>query len=74
MLDKYLAIKQSDEFKNSLMDRLMTLVHDFQQASGYSDIFIPMMKKLSRSYANYSARLEAANDKFLAKYPDAARL
>lgn len=72
-LDVYLACKQSDEYRNSPACKLQTLLQDFQRTSGYLDVFLPAMKLLSPSYADYSAAMEQANEQLLAQYPDIAR-
>lgn len=50
MLEQYIAFKQSDEYKNSPAYKLQKLFAVFNQESGYYDIFIPAMKRLSQSY------------------------
>ena len=74
MLTQYLAIKQSEEYKRTPLYRLQTLLKEFYGASGYYDIFIPAMKRLSPSYAAYIRQMEAANEKLLAAYPEIAGL
>ncbi len=74
MLTQYLAIKQSEEYKQTPPYRLQTLLKEFNSASGYYDIFIPAMKRLSPSYAAYIRQMEAANEKLLAAYPEIAGL
>ncbi len=70
MLDQYLAFKLSDEFRNSPIFRIQSLLKEFNSTSGYYDIFIPAMKRLSTSYAEYYKQLEIANNKLLQQYPD----
>lgn len=60
---------KSDAFRNSPSYRLMTLMKEFCSASGYYDVFIPALKELSPSYAEYYKKLEAANEKLIARYP-----
>mgnify|MGYP000447866506 CR=1 FL=1 len=72
VLEKYIALRQSEEYRNSPAYRLMAYIKAFNQASGYYDVFIPAMKELSPSYAEYSKKLEMANKKLLAEYPDIA--
>ncbi|BCN29081.1 MerR family transcriptional regulator [Anaeromicropila herbilytica] len=74
MLEQYLAFRQSDEYKNSPMYQLQCLLQEFNRTSGYNDIFIPAMKRLSVSYAEYSRQLVIANEKFLSKYPEAEKI
>ncbi len=68
-LDEYLAFKRSEGYRDSLPGKLEALMKDFVRSSGYYDVFIPAMKKLSPSYAEYLQRMEAANEKLLIKYP-----
>lgn len=70
ILEQYLAFKQSDEYKNSPAYKLQKLLAAFNQESGYNNIFIPAMKKLSQSYRDYHEAMEKANEVFLEKYPD----
>lgn len=58
----YLEYKQSEEYKNSPAYRLTELMKEWNQESGYYDIFIPALKELSSSYAEYCRKLENAND------------
>lgn len=67
-LKQYLEYKQSDEYKNSPVYKLQELFAKFNQESGYYDIFIPAMKKLSYSYRQYYESMEEANKVFLEKY------
>ena len=48
MLEQYMEFKQSDEYKNLPAYKLQKLFVTFNQESGYNDIFIPAMKKLSQ--------------------------
>jgi len=74
ILDQYLAFKQSDEFKNSPVYKIQSLLKEFNSTSGYYDIFIPAMKRLSTSYAEYYKQLEIANEKLLREYPEIEKL
>ncbi|MEG2822241.1 MAG: MerR family transcriptional regulator [Lachnospiraceae bacterium] len=74
ILDEYLAYKQSTKYKNSPVFQIKSLLKEFNCTSGYYDVFIPMMKQLSPTYANYYAQMEIANDKLLAQYPAIANL
>ena len=73
IMEQYLEYRRSDEYKNSPAYKLQTLLKEFYQTSGYYDIFIPAMKKLSLAYAEYYKQLEAANKKFLTLDPEAAQ-
>lgn len=74
MLEQYLAFKQSEEYKNSPVYKIQSLLKKFHSTSGYYDVFIPAMKRLSPSYAEYYRQLEVADKKLLQRYPDIARL
>lgn len=73
ILERYMQLKQSDEFKTSPGYRLQEHLRKLNSESGYDTIFIPAMKKLSRSYRKYYDKLEKANEVFLSKYPNEAR-
>jgi UDP-N-acetyl-D-mannosaminuronate dehydrogenase len=74
ILKQYLAYKQSDDYKNSPAHKIMSLMKDFNNASGYNDVFIPALRELSSSYDEYYKQLEIANEKLLAEYPDIKKL
>ncbi|MHC1719777.1 MAG: MerR family transcriptional regulator [Clostridiaceae bacterium] len=73
-LDKYIEYKQSEEYKNSPLYKVQVLMKEFNKTSGYYDVFIPAMKKLSASYAEYYRKMETANEKLLARYPEIEKL
>lgn len=74
MLKEYLAFKQSEEYKNSPLYKIEILLKKFNSTSGYYDIFIPAMKKLSVSYSTYYAQMEIANERLITKYPEVVDL
>lgn len=74
MLEQYLEYKQSEEYKQSPVYKLQRMVKEYNRTSGYNDVFIPAMKKLSRSYAKYYEQMENANEKLLLQYPEIAAL
>jgi len=74
ILEHYLAFMQSDEYKKSLAYQMKSLLIEFNQTSGYYDVFIPAMKKLSPSYAEYCKQSEIANEKLYARYSEARKL
>ncbi|MBP8989740.1 MAG: hypothetical protein KBG64_05920, partial [Clostridia bacterium] len=49
---------------------LMKIMRSFCETSGYYDIFIPAMRKLSPTYEAYVQQLLKANDAFLERFPD----
>lgn len=70
----YLAYRQSEEYRNSAAGRWMECMREFQKASGYTEVFLPAMRRLSPSYAEYCRRMERANKLFLERYPEAEEL
>lgn len=74
MLVQYLEYKKSDEYENSPASKLMELMKEFNSSNGYNDIFIPAMKQLSSSYAEYYRQMEVANKKLLEQYPEFEKL
>lgn len=71
-LDQYIAYKNSDEYRKSSAYKLKELLKEFNKVSGYYEIFIPNMKKLSPQYAKYNAKLEASNTVLISNYPGIA--
>ncbi len=71
ILEQYMEFKQSDEYKKSSAYKLHELFLTFNQESGYYDIFVPAMKKLSQSYRDYHEAMLLANEVFKEKYPNA---
>lgn len=67
---EYNKLRQTDEFKNSPAFRLMEYMKSFCANSGYNDIFIPAMRKLSPIYNEYYERLIEANNKFVELYAE----
>ena len=68
-LEQYMALKASDEFRDSPAYRLQAHMQKLNRENGYDDVFIPAMKKLSPSYRQYHDGLARANEIFLQKYP-----
>lgn len=68
-LEYYYEFLQSDEYKNSPAYKFKNLLAEFNRSSGYYDIFLPAMKKLSPAYAEYCRQSELANEKLLEQYP-----
>lgn len=68
MLEQYLEFKHTEEYKNSPACKLLELMKEFNNSNGYNDVFIPAMKQLSKSYAEYFKQAEIANEKLLAQY------
>ncbi|MEI2368508.1 MerR family transcriptional regulator [Niallia circulans] len=68
-IERYLEYIKSEEYKNSPINKIQQIFKEFNNTSGYYDVFIPAMKKLSASYAAYCQQLESANEKLLLQYP-----
>lgn len=64
MLNQYQAVLDSKEYKESPAYRLNECLKQLQNESGYQDIFIPAMLRLSPSYQEYYNSLQMANDVF----------
>lgn len=73
-VEEYLQYRLSEEFRESPAGRMAELIVQFQKNSGYRDIFIANLKKLSPSYNAYLSELESANEKFIEIYPQAKQM
>lgn len=62
VIRRYMAIRETEEYRSSPAARLTETMKDFQRQSGYIDVFLPAMERLSPAYAAYRARLEKADD------------
>lgn len=69
IIESRIAYKQSEEYKAATAYSLEKALRQFNSASGYDDIFIPAMCRLSESYQKYHEELSAADKVFLQKYP-----
>ena len=67
---EYNKLRQTEEFKNLPAFRLMEYMKSFCANSGYNDIFIPAMRKLSPLYNEYYEQLLEANNKFIELYAE----
>ncbi len=74
VIEQYLAIRQLEEFKSSPFVQIQLLLREFNNNSGYHDIFIPALKELNSSYADYHKQLEIANQKLISEYPDIEKI
>lgn len=70
-IEEYLTFRNSEEFRESAAYKAQQLLLQFQQTSGYYDVFIPNLKILSHSYQKYVEKLEEANTAFIDRYPEA---
>ncbi|WP_276813624.1 MerR family transcriptional regulator [Faecalibaculum rodentium] len=64
MLERYLAFRNSREYRNSPAGKLQRWMEQFSKESGYQEIFIPAMKRLSPSYRAYHEKLTCADRRF----------
>jgi hypothetical protein len=67
---QYAEFKKSNEYRNSVVPQLMGLFHKFGETSGYYDVFIPLMRKLSPEYDIYYKKMLEANEQLIQKMPD----
>ncbi len=70
ILDEYYKFKQTDAYKNSPAYQLMEVMKEFCTTSGYSEMFIPAMRKLSPTYDAYYTQMLKANEEFIKKHPE----
>lgn len=64
IIEIYQTYKKSDEYKASPAYRLEESLRQFGKLSGYNDIFIPAMCRLSKSYREYHEALRKADEKW----------
>lgn len=57
----YLALKESEAYQATPAYRLEQALRQFTASSGYNDVFIPAMCRLSASYRHYHEKLQQAN-------------
>lgn len=67
---EYQEFKKSEEYLSSIYEEVMEIMKSFGKVSGYNDIFIPAMRRLSLSYEEYYQNLLKANVVFLERFPD----
>ena len=70
VIESWMAYKKTAEYKSSQAYRMEEMLKQFNSTSGYNDIFIPAMCRLSKSYREYYETLQSANEKFLQRYPE----
>lgn len=70
ILEEYHKFKQTDAYKNSETYRLMEYMKQFCSSSGYYDVFIPTMRKLSPLYNAYYEQMLKANEQFVQLHPE----
>ncbi len=62
-LEMYEAYRQTDAFRQTRA--LKAALEDWQRQSGYYDVFLPAMERLSPAYAEYREKLRSADSRFL---------
>lgn len=67
-LEWYKAFKESDEYRATPAYRLQEFLKQLNSESGYNDVFIPAMRRLSKSYQEYYSALTEANSIFLKNF------
>lgn len=70
IIEQYNQFKKTEAYKNSSAFKLMEAMKEFGRTSGYNDIFISEMRRLSPSYEEYYQNLIKANEVILGKYPE----
>ena len=69
IIEIIMAYKQSEEYKSTPAYRLEEVLKQFNSMSGYNEIFLPAMRRLSKSYREYYEALLRADEKFKQEYP-----
>lgn len=69
ILENYMVYRDSEAYRDTPACQLKEALEKFCSASGYYDIFIPAMRRLSKSYREYQDMLKEADKKFLEIYP-----
>ena len=64
LVRQYAAFKQSAAYRASPAGKIEDYLRAFCQESGYNDVFIPALRRLSPAYDAYQRRLISANDAF----------
>ena len=70
----YLKYKKSDAFQKTPAARLERRLREFQNESGYTEVFIHNMERLSPEYRAYLARLTEADRLLTEQFPEAEAL
>lgn len=67
---QYMEYTQTEEYRATPAYRMKELLRQFNRESGYDDVFIPAMCRLSESYREYHESLQIADKKILERYPE----
>lgn len=68
-IEKYLAFRETDEYKSSPAFKVQELINELNRQNGYYDIFLPAMRILSTSYRKYYEKLLKADKEFMRSFP-----
>ena len=68
-IEQYLEIRNSEEYKSSPAFEMQKAMMEFQQTSGYNETLVPNLRILSKAYAEYTQKLQTANNKFMERFP-----
>lgn len=70
LIREYQDFKESEEYLSSPCGEVIEIMESFGKASGYNDIFIPAMRRLSPSYEEYYQNLlKAMEESFKKQFP-----
>lgn len=72
-IEEYIKFRNSEDYKSTPAFKLQQLLVEFQQSSGYDEIFVENLKILSPSYLEYSEKLQEANKILLERYPQTTK-
>lgn len=72
-IEEYIKFRNSKAYKSTPAFKLQQLLVEFQQSSGYDEVFVENLKILSASYLEYSEKLQEANKILLERYPQTAK-
>ena len=67
IIKRYRVFKDSNQYKNSSYEKITSAMRQFAETSGYNEVFIPSMRKLSPSYEDYYQKLVRASEVFIEK-------
>ncbi|KIO61612.1 hypothetical protein B4064_3093 [Caldibacillus thermoamylovorans] len=72
-IEEYIKFRNSKAYKSTPAFKLQQLLVEFQQSSGYDEVFVENLKILSASYLEYSEKVQEANKILLERYPQTAK-
>lgn len=74
IITEYVEFRKSEEYKYSLGSQFKDWFKKFGEASGYYDVFIPAMRKLSPAYNEYYEKMQEVSAKLVKKIPEIGSL